>query len=153
MSEYLATVTWRREGQDFLSNRYSRVHSWRFDGGAEILASPAPQVVPAPMSAAEHVDPEEAFVASLASCHMLFFLYLAAREKFVVDEYVDEAVGVLGKNDQGRMAMTRVTLRPKVTFSGQPTPNAEQLADIHHRAHEQCFIANSVTTEVETEIR
>ena len=153
MSEYLATVTWRRQGQDFLSNRYSRVHSWQFDGGAEILASPAPQVVPAPMSAAEYVDPEEAFVASLASCHMLFFLDLAAREKFIVDEYVDEAVGVLGKNDQGRMAMTRVTLRPKVAFSGERTPSAEQLADIHHRAHEQCFIANSVTTDVDTEIR
>ncbi len=153
MSEYLATVSWSREGQDFLSNRYSRAHRWSFDGGAEIMASPAPQVVPAPMSVEEYVDPEEAFVASLASCHMLFFLFLAAKKKYVVDEYVDEAVGALGKIDGGRTAMTRVTLRPKVTFSGDDRPDEEQLRALHHQAHELCYIANSVTTQVDTEIR
>lgn len=152
MSEYLATVSWKRTGQNFLDNKYSRGHVWKFDGGAEIAASPSPHVVPPPMSVEENVDPEEAFVASLSSCHMLFFLYLAAKARFVVDEYVDEAVGVIGKNEEGRQAMTRVMLRPRIVFSGDKEPTREELEKLHHQAHELCFIANSVKTKVETEI-
>ena len=152
MSEYFATVSWQRNDQNFLNGKYSRGHVWKFDGGAEIPASPSPHVVPAPMSVEEYVDPEEAFVASLSSCHMLFFLHLAGRAKFVVDEYVDEAVGIMAKNEEGRMAMTRVTLRPKIVFAEDATPDREQLENLHHKAHELCFIANSVKTEVITEI-
>ncbi|HSS66098.1 MAG TPA: OsmC family protein [Gammaproteobacteria bacterium] len=152
MSEHFATVSWQRNGQNFLDGRYSRAHIWKFDGGAEIPASPSPHVVPAPMSIQEYVDPEEAFVASLSSCHMLFFLHLAGKAKFVVDEYVDEAAGVMAKNEEGRMAMTQVTLRPRIVFSKEARPGREQLEKLHHQAHELCFIANSVKTEVETEI-
>lgn len=152
MSEYTATVHWQRNGQNFLDNKYSRAHVWKFDGGAEVPASPSPHVVPAPMSVEENVDPEEAFVASLSSCHMLFFLYLAGKAKLVVDEYVDEAMGVIEKNEEGRMAMTRVTLHPKITFSGPEQPSREKLEELHHKAHELCFIANSVKTKVTTEI-
>ncbi|MDX1527354.1 MAG: OsmC family protein [Gammaproteobacteria bacterium] len=152
MSEYFATVSWQRNGQKFLDGRYSRGHVWKFDGGAEIPASPSPHVVPAPMSVEEYVDPEEAFVASLSSCHMLFFLHLAGKARLVVDEYVDEAVGIMAKNEEGRMAMTKVTLRPRILFSPETQPDREQLEQLHHQAHELCFIANSVKTEVETEI-
>lgn len=152
MSEYLATVSWQRNGQNFLDGKYSRGHVWKFDGGAEIPASPSPHVVPAPMSIEEYVDPEEAFVASLSSCHMLFFLYLAGKARLVVDEYVDEAVGIMGKNEEGKMAMTRVTLRPRIVFSEGTRPSREQLEKLHHQAHELCFIANSVKTETTTEI-
>lgn len=152
MSEYFATVSWQRNGQNFLNGKYSRGHVWKFDGGAEIPASPSPHVVPAPMSVEEYVDPEEAFVASLSSCHMLFFLHLAGREKFVVDEYIDEAVGTMAKNEEGRMAMTRVTLRPKILFAEDAKPDREQLENLHHKAHELCFIANSVKSEIVTEI-
>ncbi len=152
MSEYFATVSWRRNGQNFLDGKYSRGHVWKFDGGAEIPASPSPHVVPAPMSIEEYVDPEEAFVASLSSCHMLFFLYLAGKARLVVDEYDDEAVGIMGKNEEGKMAMTRVTLRPSIVFSEETRPSREQLEKLHHQAHELCFIANSVKTEITTEI-
>ena len=152
MSEYFATVSWQRNGQNFLDGKYSRGHVWKFDGGAEIPASPSPHVVPPPMSVGEYVDPEEAFVASLSSCHMLFFLYLAGKARFVVDEYVDEAVGKMAKNQEGKMAMTKVTLRPRIVFSPETQPGREQLEQLHHQAHELCFIANSVTTEVETQI-
>ncbi len=152
MSEYFATVSWRRNGQNFLDGKYSRGHVWKFDGGAEIPASPSPHVVPAPMCIEEYVDPEEAFVASLSSCHMLFFLYLAGKARLVVDEYDDEAVGIMGKNEEGKMAMTRVTLRPSIVFSEETRPSREQLEKLHHQAHELCFIANSVKTEITTEI-
>lgn len=152
MSEHFATVSWQRNGQNFLDGKYSRGHVWKFDGGAEIPASPSPHVVPAPMSIEEYVDPEEAFVASLSSCHMLFFLHLSGKAKLVVEEYVDEAVGIIAKNEEGRMAMTRVTLRPRVVFSGESRPDRGQLEKLHHQAHELCFIANSVKTEVTTEI-
>ncbi len=152
MSEFFATVSWRRNGQNFLDGKYSRGHVWKFDGGAEIPASPSPHVVPAPMSIEEYVDPEEAFVASLSSCHMLFFLYLAGKARLVVDEYDDEAVGIIGKNEEGKMAMTRVTLRPSIVFSEETRPSREQLEKLHHQAHELCFIANSVKTEITTEI-
>ncbi len=152
MSEHIATVSWQRNGQDFLKGKYSRGHVWKFDGGAEIPASPSPHVVPAPMSVEENVDPEEAFVASLSSCHMLFFLYLAGKARLVVDEYVDEAVGIMAKNEEGKMAITKVTLRPRIVFSPETQPDRKQLEQLHHQAHELCFIANSVKTDVETEI-
>ncbi len=152
MSEHIATVAWQRNGQDFLKGKYSRGHVWKFDGGAEIPASPSPHVVPAPMSVEENVDPEEAFVASLSSCHMLFFLYLAGKARLVVDEYVDEAVGIMAKNEEGKMAITKVTLRPRIVFSPETQPDRKQLEQLHHQAHELCFIANSVKTAVETEI-
>jgi organic hydroperoxide reductase OsmC/OhrA len=152
MSEYTAEVIWVRDpAQDFLGNRYSRRHLMRFDGGAEVPGSSAPSSVPLPMSDAQAVDPEEAFVASLSSCHMLWFLAIAAQRKFVVDRYVDPAVGVMERNAQGKWAMTRVTLRPNVSFSGERKPSREELDQLHHRAHEECYIANSVRTEVRCE--
>jgi len=152
MSQYHAEVVWTRDAppQDFLKNRYSRRHLLRFDGGVDLPGSSSPQVVPPPWSNAAAVDPEEAFVAALASCHMLWFLSIAARLGFCVDGYRDGAEGVMGRNAAGRMAMTVVTLRPSVRFGGrQPTP--EELRAMHHEAHEECFIANSVTTEVRCE--
>ena len=141
-------IRWTRDpGTDFAKGQYSRAHEWAFDGGAVVPASSNPHTVPLPWSDAAGVDPEEAFVASLSSCHMLFFLDFARRAGFVVDAYVDEAEGELGKRADGRTAMTRVTLRPRVTWAGNP-PDEAALADLHHRAHEACFIANSVTTEV-----
>ena len=150
-TEYAAEVVWARDGQDFLSNRYSRRHLLRFDGGAEVAGSSSPHSVPLPMSDASAVDPEEAFVASLASCHMLWFLAIAAKRRFIVDHYADAAVGVMARNAAGRMAMTRVTLRPHVAFSGERRPTAEELDALHHKAHEECYIANSVTSEVRVE--
>jgi len=151
MSNYTATVRWSREGREaFARGQYSRAHQWAFDGGAVVAASASPHIVPAPWSDEAGVDPEEAFIASLSSCHMLFFLDFARRAGFVVDSYVDEADGVLGKRSDGRMAMTRVTLRPRVEWAGDP-PDADALADLHHKAHEACFIANSVTCEVTVE--
>ncbi|KIQ25052.1 peroxiredoxin [Variovorax paradoxus] len=151
MSEYTAEVLWQRGGQDFLANSYSRRHSLRFDGGAEWAGSSSPHVVPLPFSDASAVDPEEAFVASLSSCHMLWFLTMAVKRKFCVDRYFDAASGVMEKNAEGKMAMTVVTLRPEVTFSGDSLPTREQIEHMHHRAHEECFIANSVKTDVRCE--
>ncbi len=152
MSEYFSTVLWQRNGQGFTENKYSRGHLWEFDGGLQVPASSSPHIVPLPYSVAENVDPEEAFVASLSSCHMLFFLAIAAKRGFEVEEYRDEAIGVMEKNDDGKMSMTRVTLRPRIEFSGEKRPSREQLEKMHHQSHEQCFIANSVRTEVVTEI-
>jgi organic hydroperoxide reductase OsmC/OhrA len=149
MSEYRADVLWvRGPAEDFVANRYSRRHLLRFDGGAEVAGSSSPQVVPEPWSDASAVDPEEAFVASLSSCHMLWFLSIAARRGFCVDRYADSAVGVMARNAQGRLAMTRVALRPEVTFSGERLPGRDELALLHEAAHDACFIANSVKTEV-----
>lgn len=148
MSTYLAELLWERGQQEFAGIRYSRRHRLRFDGGAEVLGSSSPSVVPVPASDPAGVDPEEAFVASLASCHMLWFLAIAAKRGFVVDRYEDVANGELGRNAEGRYAMTKVTLRPKVTFSGEKLPTAEELDALHHKAHEECYIANSVKTEV-----
>ena len=150
MTECLATVRWRRSGAVFTDNRYSRAHEWRFDGGAVVTASSSPHVVRVPLSDPAAVDPEEAFVASLASCHMLWFLSLAAQAGFVVEEYEDAAVGVLAKNEEGKLAITVVTLRPKVIFAGTAPTDAE-LARLHERAHEECFIARSVKTELRVE--
>jgi organic hydroperoxide reductase OsmC/OhrA len=151
MAEYTAEILWERGEQDFLGGRYSRRHLMRFDGGAEVAGSSSPHSVPLPMSDASAVDPEEAFVASLSSCHMLWFLAIAAKRKFCVDRYVDAAVGVMAKNAEGKTAMTVVTLRPEVVFSGERLPTREQIDQLHHEAHEECFIASSVKTEVRCE--
>ena len=145
--EYGVEIRWARGAAAFTDNRYSRAHSWRFDGGVEVPASSSPHVVKVPLSQEAAVDPEEAFVAALASCHMLWFLSLAARGGWRVDQYTDEARGVLGKNASGKAAITRVTLRPRVTFSGK-APTDEEHRALHHKAHEKCYIANSVKTEV-----
>ena len=150
MSEHVATVEWARGDQLFVDNRYSRAHNWTFDGGAVVRGSSAPSSVAVPMSDPAAVDPEEAFVAALSSCHMLFFLAFAAKAGFVVDRYRDAAVGLLGRDDRGRTSMTVVTLRPEVAFDGT-APDAAALAGLHHRAHEACYIANSVRTEVRVE--
>jgi len=151
VSSYTATVRWTRRGDgDFAKGQYSRAHEWSFDGGLTVPASPSPHVVPAPWNDPAGVDPEEALVASLSSCHMLFFVDFARRGGFVVDSYVDEAEGVLEKRADGRMAMTRVTLRPRVEWGGD-APDASAVAGLHHKAHDACFIANSVTAEVVVE--
>ncbi len=150
MQQFFATVAWQRDGQDFAGQRYSRGHAWHFDGGLTVPASSSPLSVPLPMSVAANVDPEEALVAATSSCHMLFFLSLAAQRGFIVDDYRDEAVGELGKNGAGRLAMTRIVLRPRITFAGTP-PSPEALAALHHDAHERCYIANSLTAEVVVE--
>jgi organic hydroperoxide reductase OsmC/OhrA len=147
-----ATIAWQRDADAaFTDNRYSRAHVWRFDGGARVQASSSPHIVPLPMSDAAGVDPEEAFVASLASCHLLWFLSLAAGQGWRVDTYEDAASGVLGRNAQGKLAMTVVTLRPRVAFGGEALPAREAVDALHHRAHEACFIAASVLTEVRCE--
>ena len=151
MSTYTATIRWSRSGAgDFAKGQYSRAHQWVFDGGAVVPASASPHIVPAPWSDAAGVDPEEAFIASLSSCHMLFFIDFARRDGLTVDDYVDEAEGVMEKRSDRKIAMTRVTLRPRITWGGD-APDAAATADLHHRAHEACFIANSVTTEVRVE--
>ena len=150
MSEHVATIEWSRGDQAFADSRYSRAHDWSFDGGAVVRGSSAPTSVPVPMSDPAAVDPEEACVAALSSCHMLFFLAFAARAGWVVDRYRDAAVGVLGRDDRGKMSMTVVTLRPEVAFAGD-APDAETVSDLHHRAHEACYIANSVRTGVRVE--
>jgi len=149
MSHYTATVLWTRQPSEvFKDNRYSRAHVWSFDGGITVTASSAPSVVPLPLSKPDAVDPEEAFVASLSSCHMLFFLFHAAKFGAVVDRYEDAAVGTLAKNEQGRQWMNRVELKPKVTWGEGKTPSAAELEALHHKAHEDCYLANSVKTEV-----
>ena len=150
MQQFFATVTWQRDGQDFAGQRYSRGHAWQFDGGLTLPASSSPLSVPLPMSVAENIDPEEALVAATSSCHMLFFLSLAAQRGYVVDDYRDAAVGELGKNARGRLAMTRIVLRPRIAFAGAP-PSPEALAALHHDAHERCYIANSLTADVVVE--
>jgi len=153
MSEYFAKIEWRRNSDEsYIDNKYSRGHEWVFDGGVTVKASSSAHIVPLPYSVAENVDPEEAFVASLSSCHMLFFLSIAAKRKYVVDSYTDDAVGLMGEDEDGRIAMLKVTLRPYVQFSGDKQPTLEQLQKMHHQAHQQCFIANSVKSEVVTEI-
>jgi organic hydroperoxide reductase OsmC/OhrA len=153
MANYCAEVIWQRGEQDFLGNRYSRKHLLRFDGGVEVPGSSSPHVVPLPMSDAAAVDPEEAFIASLASCHMLWFLSIAADQQFCVDSYQDAAIGVMTKNSAGKLFISRVTLRPAVEFSGARQPTREQIEQMHHQAHEECYIANSVKSEVRCEPR
>jgi organic hydroperoxide reductase OsmC/OhrA len=153
MSKYFANVNWKRDSTEiYIDNKYSRGHEWHFDGGITVQASSSPHVVPLPYSVADNVDPEEAFVASLSSCHMLFFLSIAAKRKYIVDAYTDSAVGIMEKNAEGNIAMTQVTLKPKVDFFGDKKPSMVQLEKMHHQAHQQCFIANSVKTTIVTEI-
>lgn len=152
MSTYVATVRWsRRSGDDFAKGGYSRAHQWAFDGGALVDASASSDNVPTGTADESAVDPEEAFVAAISSCHMLFFLDFARREGFIVDSYVDEATGILERNAEGRIAVTRVTLRPRIGFSGDRQPSSDELDDLHHRSHQHCFIANSVTSDVTVE--
>jgi organic hydroperoxide reductase OsmC/OhrA len=149
LASYEATVRWRRRPDErFVDGHYSRAHEWQFDGGAHVHASASPHVVRAPFSDPSGVDPEEAFVAALASCHMLFFLAFAAKHGFAITEYEDNAVGVMLKTSDGREWMTKATLRPRVVFTGDKRPIAEEVDALHHQAHEACYIANSVKTEV-----
>ena len=150
---HTATVVWERGDAAFVDNRYSRRHVIRFDGGAEMPGSSSPTVVKAPYSDPAAVDPEEMFIAAISSCHMLWFLSLAAAEKFRIDRYEDEAEGVMEKNADGKMAVTRVTLHPRAVFSGDKMPGAGDLERLHHKAHEECFIASSVKTDVRCEPR
>ena len=154
MSKYVATIRWERKPDEpFLDGRYSRAHRWRFDGGAEVPASSSPSVVRVPFSDPAGVDPEEALLASLSSCHMLFFLDFAKQAGFLIDSYEDAAEAIMEKGADGRVRMTRAIMRPLIRFGGEKAPTEAELAAIHHRAHEACYIANSVTTEVTVEGR
>jgi organic hydroperoxide reductase OsmC/OhrA len=148
MSKHQATIKWKCTGTDFIRGRYSREHTWSFDGGVVVPASPSPSVVPAPWSNPSNVDPEEAYVAAVSSCHMLTFLYLASKVGFQVNSYEDEAVGAMTKNERGTPWVSTVTLQPKIQYSGSKQPNPAEEARLHHEAHEQCFIAQSIKTEV-----
>ncbi|WP_046868781.1 OsmC family protein [Microvirga massiliensis] len=150
MSTFSAEVAWERGEARFTDNRYSRGHRWIFDGGQVIPASSSPHIVPLPYSVAENVDPEEAYVAALSSCHMLFFLTLAAKQGLVVECYLDVAEGVL-QEVGGKKQVTRVVLNPRVTYAGEGPDRATE-AELHHRAHELCFLANSVKTVIETRL-
>jgi organic hydroperoxide reductase OsmC/OhrA len=150
MSEHRATIEWAggATAGDFLKLRFTREHRWTFDGGVVVEASASPSVVPAPWSSPRAVDPEEAYVASISSCHMLTFLFVAARAGFAVASYRDEAVGVMTKGPAGVAWVSKVTLSPAITYAGDRQPTAEELAKLHHAAHDGCFIANSVKTEI-----
>jgi len=149
MAEHRATIEWKTEAgpAEFVKGRYSREHAWTFDGGVRVAGSSSPSVVPLPWSSPAAVDPEEAFVAAIASCHMLSFLYVAARAGFAIAAYRDEAIGVMTKNERGRAWVSKATLHPQITWSGKE-PTADELAHLHHQAHDECFIANSVKTEI-----
>ena len=151
MHRYEARIAWKRGGATFTDNRYSRGHQWTFDGGVTVPASSSPLTVPLPYSVPEAVDPEEALVAATSSCHMLWFLSIAGQRGFVVDGYSDDAFGVMEKNVDGKLAFTRITLRPRIEFAGDKSPSADELAALHHRAHEECFIANSLKCDVVVE--
>jgi len=151
MSTHTATIRWQNTGPDFLNRQYSREHTLHFDGGAVVSGSPSPHIVPAPWSNAAAVDPEEAFVASVASCHMLWFLHVAIDAGFEALSYVDEAVGEMTKNEQGKLWISRVILRPRIEWPGARQPTAEEVESLHHRANDECFIANSIKTEVTVE--
>jgi organic hydroperoxide reductase OsmC/OhrA len=148
MNKSTAEIIWQRGDQKFLDNRYSRKHLIRFDGGLEIPASSSPDVVPLPYSDPTAVDPEEMLVAALANCHMLWFLSLAAKRGFCVDTYVDQASGTMSKNEHGKLFLAQTKLNPVVTLSGEKIPTLEEFEQLHHKAHEECFIANSVMTEI-----
>ncbi len=148
MSVHTATIAWARGSASFLDQQYSRAHVWQFDGGAQIDASSSPHVVPAPLSNPAYVDPEEAYIAALSSCHMLWFLSIAAAGGFCVDTYRDQAIGHMSRDERGTLWISRVELQPHIVFSGPKQPDAGMLARMHHEAHANCFIANSVRTEV-----
>ena len=149
MSQHIATINWQRGGAPFLDKRYHRTHNWQFDGGAAVAASSSPQVVPLPYSDATAVDPEEAYVAALSSCHMLWFLDIACRAGWRVNDYTDDAVGTMARDAQGRLVMAHVQLRPVTRFDAAHAPSSAVLADLHHQAHVACFLANSVKTTID----
>ena len=149
MSQHTADVVWQRNGQSFLDQRYSRAHRWHFDGGAEVAASASPHVVPLPYSDAAAVDPEEAYVAALSSCHMLWFMDFASRAGYRLNHYADAAVGTMAKNAEGQLVVTHIQLRPVTRFEAAHAPSAAQLDELHHRAHTSCFLANSVKTQID----
>jgi organic hydroperoxide reductase OsmC/OhrA len=151
MSEHIATIHWERGDADFTGGKFSRVHSWTFDGGATVEASAAPSVVPAAYTSASAVDPEEALVASISSCHMLTFLYFAAKQGFQVESYDDRAVGTMTKGANGVPWISTVVLHPRIDFGSGKRPSADEESRLHHEAHEKCFIANSVKTEIQVE--
>jgi len=151
MKQFEATLAWQRGAQAFTDLRYSRAHRWRFDGGVDVPASSSPLSVPVPLSDPAAVDPEEALVAAAASCHMLFFLSLAAAHGYVVDRYDDHAVGTLALDADGRMAMTRIVLNPAIVFGGDRQPDRTALAGLHHEAHARCYIANSLKGDIVVE--
>jgi len=151
MHRHTAKISWNRENGDFAAGKYSRGHAWEFDAGIRVPASSAPQIVPPPLGVVEAVDPEEALVAAASSCHMLSFLYLAYKAGFVVESYVDDAVGEMDTNENGKSYVARIALQPKIAFSGDKQPTQEELETLHHRAHEECFIANSIRSDVRVE--
>ncbi|WP_138431765.1 OsmC family protein [Fodinibius saliphilus] len=148
MHKYHATIEWERNGETFTKNKYSRKHQWIFDGGTTVSASASPNIVPEPFSDPSSVDPEESFIASISSCHMLWFLSIAAQEGYIVDAYSDQAEGLMQKNKKGKLAITEVILRPVVTFDKNQHPTPTTHDKLHHRAHGRCFIANSVHTNI-----
>ncbi|TFH89850.1 OsmC family protein [Vibrio ouci] len=153
MSTYSALIKWQRGSEEaFNDNQYSRGHTWEFDGGVTVPASSSPHVVPLPLSVEENVDPEEAFIAAISSCHMLTFLGIAAKQRYVIESYIDHAVGLMEEDEHGYTSVTKVTLRPKIVFLGEKQPSRQQLEKLHHLSHQHCFIANSVRTEITTEI-
>jgi organic hydroperoxide reductase OsmC/OhrA len=151
MSEHKASIRWQQSGGEFPKGRYSREHTWIFDGGLTVPASSSPAAVPVPMSNPAHIDPEEAFVASLSSCHMLTYLFLCYREKFVVASYEDDAVGVMTKNERGVPWVSTVYLNPRVVYEGA-APSHDDEVRLHHAADEQCFISQSVKTDVQVKL-
>jgi organic hydroperoxide reductase OsmC/OhrA len=153
MSHHTANVRWVRGGAPFTDNRYSRRHAWHFDGGVDVPASSSPHSVPLPYSSAEAIDPEEAYVAAISSCHMLWFLSIAAKRGHRIDEYVDDAEGFMEKDNDGRTSITRVVLRPRIAFSGDHAPSTADIAAMHDEAHHACYIANSVKTAISVETR
>lgn len=149
MSEHKATIRWvHKDGEDFLKGRYSREHVWTFDGGLTVPASPSPSAVPKPYSNEANIDPEEAFVASIASCHMLTYLFVAMKAGFQVASYEDEAVGTMTKNERGIFWVSSVVLHPRIVYGGEKLPSPEEESRLHHAAHDHCFISNSVKSEV-----
>jgi organic hydroperoxide reductase OsmC/OhrA len=149
--EYLAEIRWTRDSAAFLDGRYSRAHKWVFDGEIEVPASSSPLTVRVPFSREDAVDPEEALVAAVASCHMLFFLFHAAKAGFLIDAYTDRAIGILGKTDVGRVAMTAIKLRPDIAFVGDKQPTRDELLALHERSHHDCYISNSLTSTITVE--
>jgi organic hydroperoxide reductase OsmC/OhrA len=151
MSNHTATISWKMSGAGFLKGAYSREHTWSFDGGLVVPASSSPSNVRLPFSNPANVDPEEAFVASISSCHMLTYLFLAYQRGFQVDSYQDVATGEMAKNEKGVPWVSSVVLRPKIAYSGDKIPSEAEVAELHHQSHEQCFIANSIKTQVTVE--
>lgn len=152
MTEHKAATSWRHSGPDFLSGKYSREHVWKFDGGVTVPASPSPSVVPVPCSNPAHVDPEEAFVAAVSSCHLLTYLYLACQRGFQVESYDDEAIGTMTRNELGVPWVSLITLHPRIIYGGNRFPAPAEEEQLHHLAHEQCFIANSIKSTVVVEV-